>query len=137
MDTRAGSVDLSKFDERFDQLTPDKARNMGGGKHKVGKRPNQRPTPYQKRETEAEKLKRLELEKAAAPRFTSPSPTRLWSASWPPRLKKTNADVVKKLFLMGFPVTANDTIDFDTAAWCPRSLAHCIPKRWLSPSRSA
>ena len=32
------------------------------------------------------------------------------------RLKKTNADVVKKLFLMGFPVTANDTIDFDTAA---------------------
>ena len=116
MDTRAGSVDLSKFDERFDQLTPDKARNMGGGKHKVGKRPNQRPTPYQKRETEAEKLKRLELEKARRAPLHITIPDEIVVSELATRLKKTNADVVKKLFLMGFPVTANDTIDFDTAA---------------------
>ncbi|HIU72105.1 MAG TPA: translation initiation factor IF-2 [Candidatus Galloscillospira excrementipullorum] len=116
VDTRAGSVDLSKFDERFDQLTPDKARNMGGGKHKVGKRPNQRPTPYQKRETEAEKLKRLELEKARRAPLHIAIPDEIVVSELATRLKKTNADVVKKLFLMGFPVTANDTIDFDTAA---------------------
>ena len=116
VDTRAGSVDLSKFDERFDQLTPDKARNMGGGKHKVGKRPNQRPTPYQKRETEAEKLKRLELEKARRAPLHITLPDEIVVSELATRLKKTNADVVKKLFLMGFPVTANDTIDFDTAA---------------------
>ena len=116
VDTRAGSVDLSKFDERFDQLTPDKARNMGGGKHKVGKRPNQRPTPYQKRETEAEKLKRLELEKARRAPLHITIPDEIVVSELATRLKKTNADVVKKLFLMGFPVTANDTIDFDTAA---------------------
>ncbi len=116
VDTRAGSVDLSKFDERFDQLTPDKARNMGGGKHKVGKRPNQRPTPYQKRETEAEKLKRLELEKARRAPLHITIPDEIVVSELATRLKKTNADVVKKLFLMGLPVTANDTIDFDTAA---------------------
>ena len=116
VDTRAGSVDLSTFDERFDQLTPDKARNMGGGKHKVGKRPNQRPTPYQKRETEAEKLKRLELEKARRAPLHITIPDEIVVSELATRLKKTNADVVKKLFLMGFPVTANDTIDFDTAA---------------------
>ena len=116
VDTRAGNVDLAKFDERFDQLTPDKARNMGGGKHKVGRRPNQRPAPYQKRETEAEKLKRLELEKARRAPLNIAIPEEIVVSELATRLKKTNGDVVKKLFLMGFPVTANDTIDFDTAA---------------------
>ena len=82
----------------------------------MGKRPNQRPTPYQKRETEAEKLKRLELEKARRAPLHITIPDEIVVSELATRLKKTNADVVKKLFLMGFPVTANDTIDFDTAA---------------------
>ena len=116
VDTRAGSVDLSKFDEKFDRLTPDRARDLGGGKHKVGKRPNQRSAPYQKRETEAEKLKRLELEKARRAPLNITIPDEIVVSELATRLKKTNGDVVKKLFLMGFPCTANDTIDFDTAA---------------------
>ncbi|MBQ3076263.1 MAG: translation initiation factor IF-2 [Clostridia bacterium] len=119
VDTRAGSVDLSKFDERFDQLAEGRAKNLGSGsKQKVGKQnKNQRRAPQQqRRETEAEKLKRLELEKARRAPLNITIPDEIVISDLATRLKKTNGDVVKKLFLMGFAHTANDTIDFDTAA---------------------
>ncbi len=97
-------------------MAPERSRNAQGGKQRFKKNPNQRPTQYQKRETEAEKLKRLELEKARKAPLNITIPDEIVVSELATRLKKTNADVVKKLFLMGSMVSANDTIDFDAAA---------------------
>ncbi|HWQ51975.1 MAG TPA: translation initiation factor IF-2, partial [Terriglobales bacterium] len=116
VDTRSSQVDLSKFDERFAEMAPERSRNIGGGKQRFKKNPAQRPAPFQKRETEAEKLRRLALEKARRAPLNITIPDEIVVSELATRLKKTNADVVKKLFLMGTIVTANDTIDYDTAA---------------------
>ena len=116
VDTRSSNVDLSKFDERFAEMAPDRARNFGGGKQRFKKNQNQRPAPFQKRETEAEKLRRLALEKARRAPLNIVIPDEIVVSELATRLKKSNADVVKKLFLMGSMVSANDSVDYDTAA---------------------
>ncbi|MBC8536641.1 translation initiation factor IF-2 [Feifania hominis] len=117
VDTRGSNVDLSRYDERIDALVPDRVKNVGPGKQKFKKNNNRRPAGVRpKVETEAEKLKRLELEKARKATLKITIPDEIVVSELATRLKKTNADVVKKLMLLGVMANANQVVDFDTAA---------------------
>lgn len=121
VDTKAGAnVNLTKYEDRITNLVPDKVRDVGNQRQKFKKNNNRAPQrgngPKRKVETEADKLKRLALEKARRAQLSILIPDEIVVSELATRLKKTNADVVKKLMLMGSMVTAQQTIDFDTAA---------------------
>ena len=119
VDTRVSNVDLRKYDERIDELVPERAFNANS-KEKI-KKQNQndrRPVPGSKRRnTEAEKLARLRQQEAAKKAVLKVSiPDEITVAELASRLKKTGAEVVKKLVRNGIMASLGDVIDFDTAS---------------------
>ena len=67
-----------------------------------------------KKETEAERMRRIEKERKSKP-ITITVPDEITVGELALRLKVTASEVIKKLMLMGVMVTINDVIDFDTA----------------------
>ena len=68
-----------------------------------------------RRETEAERLRRIAMERKAKP-ITVTIPEEITVNELALRLKATAAEVIKKLMANGVFATVNDTIDFDTAS---------------------
>lgn len=117
VDTRTANVDLSKFDERIDTLVPEKVKDLGKQVQKFKKAPNRYFKPTQKhREEEAEKLKRLEIESKKKASLKLVLPEELAVSDLASRLRVTNAEVVKKLMLLGIMASASQIIDYETAA---------------------
>ncbi|MEI7962085.1 MAG: translation initiation factor IF-2 N-terminal domain-containing protein, partial [archaeon] len=117
VDTRTANVDLSKFDERIDKLVPDKAKDIGNQMQKLKKAPSRAQKSSNKyREEEASKLKRLEIEKKKKASLKLELPEELAVSDLASRLMVTNAEVVKKLMLLGIMASASQIIDYDTAA---------------------
>jgi len=116
IDTRSSNVDLSKYDERLDELVPTNLKDFGVKKQKLKKSQNKYQSAAPKKETEAEKLKRLQLEKARKAPLKITIPDEIVVSELASRLKKTSAEVIKKLMLLGVMVSQNNVIDFDTAA---------------------
>ena len=69
-----------------------------------------------KRETEAEKLRRLELERARKQQLKVTIPDEITVGELATRLKTAATEVIKKLMSLGVFATINQTVDFDTAA---------------------
>ena len=67
-----------------------------------------------KRETEAERLKRIAAERAKKPPVITVG-DEITVGELASRLKMTAAEVIKKLFALGMMVTVNEVIDYDTA----------------------
>ncbi len=118
VDTRASSVDLSKYDDRVDSLVPDKAKNMGSGKEKFKQRGDRRGNQSQKmRQEEQEKMKRLQQQaalKKAPVKVLIPDEISVGELAL--RMKRTGADVVKQLIKLGVMASVSQVIDYDTAA---------------------
>ena len=111
VDTRGGGdIDLSKYDDKFTNITPDYARDMRGGSEKV-KRGN-------KGQQQAPKNNKF-APKKAAPIKKQPVkvsiPDEISVGELASRLKVTAGEVVKRLMLMGMMVTVNEFVDYDTA----------------------
>lgn len=67
VDTRSAQVDVGKYDEKFDVMAQ-KNSNMRGGdtavrKQKINQKSQQYRKPHRRRETESERLKRIEAER--------------------------------------------------------------------------
>ena len=121
VDTRgSANTDLSKYDERFDRMAGDKAANMKRGKEKIGnknkQRQNQMSASAKRRQEEKEKLQRLQFEIAKKAPTKVQIPDEISVQELALRMKKTGAEVVRKLVKMGVMASLSDTIDFDTAA---------------------
>ena len=87
-----------------------------GNKQKFNNR-NKKNQPFQRRrETEAEKLQRIQLEKARKAQLKVMIPDEITVSELATRLKKSAAEVIKKFMMMGEMHTVNDVVDFDTAA---------------------
>ena len=120
IDTRTVSVDLSKYDEKFETLASSGRRNTGNldpQKQKL-KKQNMRPQ-FQKGDKERaamDKLKRQEAQKAKpkAP-LTITVPDEISVGDFAQRLKVTAAEVIKRLMMMGVMANVNQIIDYDTA----------------------
>ncbi len=115
VDTRTVTVDLSKYDQKLEDLAPEKARDLGRQFQKFKKQPSQRRTRGRK-ETEAEKIKRLEAERAKRPQLSVVLPEEIVVFDLAAKLHATNAQIIKKLMELGIMAAANQTIDYDAAA---------------------
>ncbi|MCH3973114.1 MAG: translation initiation factor IF-2 [Oscillospiraceae bacterium] len=117
VDTRTHDVELDKYNEKYDRLANEKVKtdnvvhkqklNQKSARYRRGRRP--------KRETEAERLRRIAAERKAKP-ITVQIPETITVGELALRLKATAAEVIKKLMQNGVFASINDEVDFDTAS---------------------
>lgn len=117
INTRIENVNIDKYNEKYDRIASEKVRTDNSvNKQKINQKSQQRNKfRSTKRETEAERLKRIAEERKAKP-ITVMIPDEITVGELASRLKATAAEVIKKLMMMGTMATINDTIDFDTAS---------------------
>ena len=123
VDTRTVDVNVDKFSARYDDLAdsrnmPSKRKNAPTGKkEKFNNRNNRRGQQFgRRRETEAERLQRIQLEKARNAQLKISIPDEITVGELATRLKQNVAKVVAKFMQMGEMYAASDVIDFDSAA---------------------
>ncbi len=120
VDTRGGSVDLSKYDEKLENISPEMDDKVSSGKQKVKKqnnKPENRGTGRKndKERQAMERMKKANIEKAKKQPLKITLPDEITVGELASRLKVTAAECIKRLMLMGVMATVNQVIDFDTA----------------------
>ena len=121
IDTRADNVQLEKYNEHYENIVPvNKSEGIQDSSVRKQKL-NQKSKQYRKqgmrshrRETEAERLKRIAAERASK-QITITIPEEITVGDLALKLKMTAAEVIKKLFMLGQMATINDMLDYDTA----------------------
>ncbi len=122
IDTSGVTINIEKYDERFDQMAGERAQNMKRGKEQIKKKGGQQRTnPAQdksakRRQEERDRLRRLQFEVAKKAPVKVQIPDEISVGELASRMKKTGAEVVKSLIKMGVMASVSDTIDYDTAA---------------------
>ena len=121
VDTRGSYVDLDKYNQRYEQIAPaSKYTNdrYSTKKQKINQKSAQRNKQRysSKRETEQDKLRRLDLERARKQQLRVRIPDVITVGELATRLKVTATEVIKKLMMLGVMATINEEIDFDTAS---------------------
>ncbi len=118
VDTRSSDVDLGKYDEKLHDLADSHSSRKfsnATSKQKITKRNNrQYGGPKRKKESEQERLKRIELQRKKT-QLKVLVPDEITVSELASRMKVNVTEVIKKLMLMGVMANANQTIDFDTA----------------------
>ena len=120
VDTRTVEVNLDKYNEHYEEIAP-QANGRGDSQQRKQKLKQKSQVKNKakfsnKRETEAEKLQRLALERARKQQLKVLIPDEITVSELASRLKVTVSDVIKKLMLMGVMASQNEVIDFDTAS---------------------
>ncbi len=120
VDTRTSDVDLSKYDERYnDQYYAIlNGTDTKGSKQKLKKQDNRGQNQKSARDKERaaqERIKRMEAERARNKQLEITVPDEITVSELASRLKKTAAEVIKKLMFMGEMKGLNDLIDYATA----------------------
>ena len=135
IDTRADNVDLEKYNERYENIAPEnktKQHANSVNKQKI----KQKSQQYRKqggmrssrRETEAERLKRIAAERAKKPQMLLKLPEEITVGELAAMLKMTAAEVIKKLFVLGQMATVNEVLDYETAAIVAEELGAKVEK---------
>ena len=108
----------NKYDEKFDVMaqTSNHVRGDGGGikKQKINQKSKQQYKKPRRKETEQERLKRIDMERKKKQATIQVGET-ITVGELAARLKATSAEVIKKLMMLGMMVSVNQEIDFDTA----------------------
>ena len=120
VDTRTGDVDLSKYDDRYNDHY---YSILNGGdskaqKQKLKKQDNRgqnQKSAKDKERAAQEKIKRMEAERARNKQLEITVPDEITVSELASRMKKTAAEVIKKLMFMGEMKGLNDVIDYGTA----------------------
>ena len=132
VDTRkGGQVNLEKYDQRLEDLAPEKADRMQTGKQKFQNRGGKnRGNNFgnKRRQEEQEKMRRLQLEIAKKTPLTVKIPDEIGVGELASRMKKTGAEVVKCLIKNGIMASLSDIIDYDTAALIAMELGCKVEK---------
>ena len=135
IDTRAGNVDLEKYNERYENIAPTnktKQHENSTQKQKIKQKSQQYKKQggmrSSKRETEAERLKRIAAERAKKPQMLLKLPEEITVGELAAMLKMTAAEVIKKLFTLGQMATVNEVLDYDTAAIVAEELGAKVEK---------
>ncbi len=119
VDTRANNVDLGKYDEKLHDLADShSSRKFSNAttKQKIVKKNNfkQYGGPKKKKESEQERLKRIELQRKKT-QLKVLVPDEITVSELATRMKVNVNEVVMKLMKMGVMANVNQSIDFDTA----------------------
>ncbi|MDR1157471.1 MAG: translation initiation factor IF-2 [Oscillospiraceae bacterium] len=119
IDTRGATVDLGRYDERIEQLVPERAQNMKRGKEKIKRAPDKKsgiPFSQKRRQEEQERMRRLQLEALKKQPIKVLIPDEISVSELAARMKKTGTEVVKQLMKLGVMASLPQTIDFETAS---------------------
>ena len=124
VDTRTVDMNVDRFDARYDDLASTKNTENRrkptpqGNKQKFTQRGQRQRQQFQKgkRETEFERLQRIQLEKARNAQLKVLIPDEITVGELAARLKQQAGKVIAKFMQMGEMHAINDIIDFDTAA---------------------
>ncbi len=113
VDTRGTTVDLSKYDEKLDNIVPESIRDMRGGSERVKKKSTDQQSSRQNQNRGRFGQKKQVIIKKQPVKVSIPDEISVGELA--SRLKVTAGEVVKRLMLMGMMVTVNEFVDFDTA----------------------
>ena len=135
VDTRkGGDVNLAKYDERLETLGGQRGERMQqqrGGKEKFrssGQRRGGMTFSNKRRQDEAEKMRRLQLEIAKKAPLKVQIPDEISVGELASRMKKTGAEVVKVLMKNGIMASLPQMIDFDTASFVAEEMGCKVEK---------
>ena len=120
VDMRTSDVNLSKYDDRYNEHFYNIANggDTKAQKQKLKKQDNRGQNAKSAKDKERaaqEKIKKLEAERARNKQLEITVPDEITVSELAMRLKKTSAEVIKKLMLMGEMKGLNDVIDYETA----------------------
>ncbi len=133
VDTRGSYVNLDKYNEKYDTLAESRSGN-GRDNYTKKQKIKQKSQQYRKQrksnkvETEAQKLKRLELERARKQQLKVSIPDEITVSELASRLKVVATEVIKKLMGLGVMASINEVIDFDTASLVAEELGAKVEK---------
>ncbi|MBD5150405.1 MAG: translation initiation factor IF-2 [Oscillibacter sp.] len=126
VDTRkATNVNLDKYDEKLQDMAErsgasggrrDREQNKEKFRNAGNKKRGQASFSSKRKQEEAEKMRRLQLEIAKKTPLTVKIPDEISVGELASRMKKTGAEVVKCLMKNGVMASLSQIIDFDTAA---------------------
>lgn len=133
IDTRGSYIELDKYNEKYDNLANSKQNKNKDNftkKQKLTQKSQQRKKQQfsHKKETESEKLRRLELERARKQQLKVMIPDEIVVSELASRLKVTATEVIKKLMGLGVMASINEVVDFDTAALVAEELGAKVEK---------
>ncbi|MBR0122063.1 MAG: translation initiation factor IF-2 [Clostridia bacterium] len=134
IDTRASNVDLEKYNEKYENIAPGTSMRRNENqtnKQKIKQKSQQyrkQGTRTPKHETEAERLKRIAAERAKKPQLQLKLPEEISVGDLAAMMKRTAAEVIKKLFSLGVMATVNEMLDYDTAAIVAEELGAKVEK---------
>jgi translation initiation factor IF-2 len=126
-------VNLGRYDAHLDELAPKDADRMTSGKQKITSKRSQqqrqgKQSNKRRQEEQQQRLRKLQQEAARKAPVKVQIPDEITVGELASRMKKTAAEVVKKLMMDGVMASISDTIDFDTAAIVAEELGCKVEK---------
>ncbi|MBQ8550805.1 MAG: translation initiation factor IF-2 [Clostridia bacterium] len=117
VDTRTSNVDIERYNEKYENIAPaNTMRDNMQRKQKIKQKSQDYHRPKNaKRETEADKLRRMQLERIKKTPITVTVGEEITVGELAAAMKKTAAEVIKELMKLGMMTTVNQVIDYDTA----------------------
>ena len=117
VDTRTNTIDMEKYNEKYENIAPaNSMKDNFSKKQKIRQKSQDYRRPQgAKRETEADKLRRLQLEKIKKTPILVTVGEEITVGELAEKLKKTAAEVIKTLMKLGMMASVNQVIDYDTA----------------------
>lgn len=135
IDTRVNTVDLEKYNQKYEDIAPASQINDYQKKQKL----NQKSKQYRKKkpqgiharskkETEAQRLARI-AEQRKKQQITIDVPDEITVGELASLLRMTATEVIKKLMALGVMASVNEVIDFDTATIVATELGAKVKKQ--------
>ncbi len=117
IDTRANTVDLEKYNQKYEDIAPASSYNDNQNKQKLSQKSKQyrkKKPVSKKRETEAQRLARI-AEQRKKQQIKISVPEEITVGELASLLRMTATEVIKELMKLGMMVTVNEVIDYETA----------------------
>ncbi len=117
VDTRTSNVNIDKYNEKYESIAPaNSMKDNYSRKQKIKQKSQDYKRPQgAKRETEADKMRRIQLERIKKTPITVTVGEEITVGELAAAMKKTAAEVIKELLKLGMMATVNQVIDYDTA----------------------
>ncbi len=117
VDTRTSNINIDKYNEKYETIAPvNSMKDNYSKKQKIKQKSQDYRRPQgAKRETEADKLRRMQLERIKKTPITVTVGEEITVGELAAAMKKTAAEVIKELMKLGMMANVNQVIDYDTA----------------------
>ena len=117
VDTRTSNVNIDKYNEKYETIAPaNSMKDNYSRKQKIKQKSQDYRRPQgAKRETEADKMRRMQRERIKKTPITVTVGDEITVGELAAAMKKTAAEVIKVLLKLGMMATVNQVIDYDTA----------------------